>query len=195
MAFVNTTGARDDNQQLGIGSYPELLAWSQAAGVLSVPEAERLRRRAAAAPEEAAAAFARVAKVRLSLFRIFLATGAGRELPEEDLAAVNEALGAALPALRMARAEQGVTWGWAGDEDALDRMLWPVLLSAAELLVAAEGRPHVRQCALKGCRLFFVDRSPSGQRKWCDMKTCGNRAKAARHRNRRRAWRSESYWL
>ena len=72
--------------------------------------------------------------------------------------AANEALGAALPALRMVRAEQGVTWGWAGDEDALDRMLWPVVFSAAELLIAAQGRPHVRQCAFKDCKLFFARR-------------------------------------
>ncbi|HEX9739118.1 MAG TPA: CGNR zinc finger domain-containing protein, partial [Candidatus Limnocylindria bacterium] len=28
------------------------------------------------------------------------------------------------------------------------------------------------------------DRSPTGRRRWCDMRTCGNQAKAARHRAR-----------
>ncbi len=195
VAFVNTAGAQKNNQQLGIGSYAELLAWGQQAGVLSALEVERLHRLASERPKEAAAVYARAVKVRSCLFRLFLALGAGRELPPEDFMAANEALEAALPALRMVRAEQGVTWGWAGDEDALDRMLWPVLFSAAELLIAAEGRPHVRQCALKGCMLFFIDRSPSGQRRWCDMKSCGNRAKALRHRNRTRARRYQSYSL
>ncbi len=81
----------------------------------------------------------------------------------------------------MIPAEVWVTWGWAGDADALDRMLWPVLFAAAELLISTEGRPQVRQCAMKGCRLFFVDRSPSLQRRWCEMKTCGTRAKSLRH--------------
>lgn len=193
VAFVNTAGAREENQQLGIRDYGQLLAWGQQVGVVSAAAAERLWRLAAERPEEAVAAYERAKKVRSALFRLYLAVGAGRQLPAEDFAAVNEALGKALPALRMVMAECGVQWGWAGDEDTLDRMLWPVLFSTAELLIAAEGRPQVRQCAFRGCLLFFVDRSPSGQRKWCDMNTCGNRAKAIRHRKR---WReSRSSWF
>jgi predicted RNA-binding Zn ribbon-like protein len=46
---------------------------------------------------------------------------------------------------------------------------------------------RLRLCANDGCRWLFVDRSPAGRRRWCDMRTCGNRAKVARHRARRRA--------
>lgn len=45
---------------------------------------------------------------------------------------------------------------------------------------------RLRVCANDGCRWLFVDRSPGGRRRWCDMRTCGNRAKVARHRARRR---------
>ena len=44
---------------------------------------------------------------------------------------------------------------------------------------------RLRVCANDGCRWLFVDRSPAGRRRWCDMRTCGNRAKVARHRARR----------
>ena len=43
---------------------------------------------------------------------------------------------------------------------------------------------RLRACANDGCRWLFVDRSPAGRRRWCDMRTCGNRAKVARHRAR-----------
>jgi predicted RNA-binding Zn ribbon-like protein len=33
----------------------------------------------------------------------------------------------------------------------------------------------------------FYDTSRTGRRRWCDMATCGNRAKAARHRARSKA--------
>ncbi|MGO9207446.1 MAG: CGNR zinc finger domain-containing protein [Candidatus Limnocylindrales bacterium] len=33
---------------------------------------------------------------------------------------------------------------------------------------------------------MFYDASPTGRRRWCDMASCGNRAKAARHRVRAR---------
>jgi predicted RNA-binding Zn ribbon-like protein len=45
---------------------------------------------------------------------------------------------------------------------------------------------RVRICANHGCRWRFIDRSPAGRRRWCDMSTCGNRAKVARHRARHR---------
>ena len=49
----------------------------------------------------------------------------------------------------------------------------------------ASGRPdRFRTCANDTCRWTFYDASPAGRRRWCDMKTCGNRAKAARHRER-----------
>jgi predicted RNA-binding Zn ribbon-like protein len=49
----------------------------------------------------------------------------------------------------------------------------------------ASGRPdRFRICANDTCRWTFFDASPTARRRWCDMKTCGNRAKAARHRQR-----------
>jgi predicted RNA-binding Zn ribbon-like protein len=45
---------------------------------------------------------------------------------------------------------------------------------------------RLRVCADDTCGWLFVDRSPAGRRRWCDMRTCGNRAKVARHRARAR---------
>jgi predicted RNA-binding Zn ribbon-like protein len=52
----------------------------------------------------------------------------------------------------------------------------------------ASGRPdRFRVCANDRCRWTFFDASPTGRRRWCDMATCGNQAKAARHRAKLRA--------
>jgi predicted RNA-binding Zn ribbon-like protein len=52
----------------------------------------------------------------------------------------------------------------------------------------AAGRPdRFRICANDRCRWTFFDSSPTGRRRWCDMSTCGNQAKAARHRAKARA--------
>ncbi len=119
VAFVNTIGARDNNRQLGARDYAELLAWGQKVDLLSAPEAERLRQRVTEQPEAAAEAYAQAAEFRLNLFELFRATAMEKELPDKHFTAFNEALGAALPALRMVRSEPGVAWGWTGDEDAL----------------------------------------------------------------------------
>jgi predicted RNA-binding Zn ribbon-like protein len=64
-------------------------------------------------------------------------------------------------------------------DDALASLAAPII---GEL---ASGRPdRFRTCANERCRWSFYDASPTGRRRWCDMKTCGNRAKAARHRER-----------
>jgi predicted RNA-binding Zn ribbon-like protein len=184
VAFVNTAAARPENRQVGVRTYEELLTWSQQTGVVSTVEAESLRRRAAERPEEAAAALARAVELRAALIRLFLATAADAMPTAADLDAVNRALAAAMPARRLVPGETGLVWGWGGDADALDRVLWPLVESAAELLISTAGRPHVRRCAAVDCGLFFVDRSSSRQRKWCEMKTCGNRVKSLRHYHR-----------
>jgi predicted RNA-binding Zn ribbon-like protein len=64
------------------------------------------------------------------------------------------------------------------------------LAIVAEAIVheLATGRPdRFRVCANDTCQWAFYDDSPTGRRRWCDMKTCGNRAKAARHRQRLKA--------
>ncbi len=184
VAFVNTAAEREKNRQLGVSSYTEMLTWSQRVGVLQAHDAERLAALAAEAPSAATAVYQHADQARRSLSGLFIALQLEKALPAKHLEIFNQALARAMHAVRVVPAEVGVTWGWAGDADKLDRMLWPVLHSAAELLISTEGRPEVRQCALKGCRLFFVDRSPSRQRRWCEMKTCGNRSKSLRHYQR-----------
>ncbi|MBV9150398.1 MAG: CGNR zinc finger domain-containing protein, partial [Alphaproteobacteria bacterium] len=58
--------------------------------------------------------------------------------------------------------------------------LAPVLWSAADLLTHADRR-RVRRCANDQCLWVFVDDSKAGTRRWCDMASCGNRAKSRRH--------------
>ena len=52
--------------------------------------------------------------------------------------------------------------------------------------IAAGESARFRICANDGCRWVFEDTSRAGRRRWCDMATCGNRAKVRRFRSRRR---------
>lgn len=69
--------------------------------------------------------------------------------------------------------------------DPVDGAMARLAESVARELI--QGNPErLRVCANDDCRWVFSDSSRTGQRKWCDMATCGNRAKVARHRARRR---------
>jgi predicted RNA-binding Zn ribbon-like protein len=182
VAFVNTAGARPDNRQQGVETYADFVTWSQAVGTVSAPKAQRLRRRAAERPGSAQAAFGLVAELRTILAHSFLAAQRQEPADEGDFEAFHRALADSSLVPRLIAAESGAAWAWIADEDALDSPLAPVLASALKVMTAAEGRPHVRQCAAVGCRLFFLDRS--GRRRWCAMKFCGNRAKVQSHYHR-----------
>jgi predicted RNA-binding Zn ribbon-like protein len=55
--------------------------------------------------------------------------------------------------------------------------------SALRLLSASE-QERMKICG--NCGWLFLDRSKNRSRSWCDMAVCGNRAKAGRHRQRRK---------
>ena len=77
-----------------------------------------------------------------------------------------------------------------GERQAADsprRALGTVALDAATMLGVPEQRARVRICEAPDCSARFYDRSPAGRRRWCSMRSCGNVAKARRHRLRKRA--------
>jgi len=54
--------------------------------------------------------------------------------------------------------------------------------------LTSEELDRVRECADdRGCGYLFMDTSRNRSRKWCDMRGCGNRAKAQRHYRRTQA--------
>ena len=59
------------------------------------------------------------------------------------------------------------------------------LAREAVQLFGGEDAAHVRQCQSPTCTLFFVDTSRSGDRRWCSMSACGNKAKVAEFRRRK----------
>lgn len=71
----------------------------------------------------------------------------------------------------------------------VERALGAIALDAATMLGRDDERARIRICASETCSARFYDRSPAGRRRWCSMRTCGNEAKARRHRARARTAR------
>jgi predicted RNA-binding Zn ribbon-like protein len=65
--------------------------------------------------------------------------------------------------------------------EALARIATPLVEAIAENHTA-----RFRVCANDDCRWVFEDESRAGRRRWCDMASCGNRAKVRRYRARRK---------
>lgn len=178
--FVNTLGDRPRAVEEHLNSYRDLLAWSRQAGVLGESDRTRLGEVANAAPGRAASALQTAVELRETLFAIFSALAADERPEALSLDHLNAALGDASIHLRVEDSGSSIGWVWEMVPDRLDSMLWPVVRSAADLLTSDEAQ-WVRQCASLTCSWLFVDRSRTRRRRWCDMKTCGNRAKVRRH--------------
>lgn len=129
-------------------------------------------------PAEAAALFAAAIALREAIYRIFSACACGDPVPERDLAALNRALAQAPARRRLARAGRGYVWRIGRLGRSAAALLAPVLWSAGDLMVKDH---RLRCCANDECLWLFLDQSKGGTRRWCDMTSCGNRAKARRH--------------
>ena len=118
--------------------------------------------------------------LRESIYRIFLSISEGGTPAARDLDIFNAAL--ADTPRRLGVSARGGTYSWLVAPPALSLggALAPVIWSAADLLTHA-GERRIRRCANDKCQWVFVDRSKGGTRRWCDMSSCGNRAKAHRH--------------
>ena len=183
--FVNTVGNYLDPERRRdyLAGYPDLLAWGQQAGALTPGEAEVLRTAAARRSAEAPAVLARARALRDAIYGVMAAVAHDHPVPAADLAALNGFVAELLADSRLVPTDEGFTLGRADDPAALDRVLWPIVRSAIDLLTSGEvGR--VRQCAGDACGWVFVDASRGGRRRWCDMADCGNTAKVRRYRER-----------
>jgi predicted RNA-binding Zn ribbon-like protein len=167
-----------------LNSYSDLVGWAWAAGLLTEDETQPLLEDAAQEPDRAAQILSQAIEIRESIYAIFSAIAAHRETPSEALVTFNNALAAALEHAKVIPSEEGFAWGWS-EERELDCMLWPILWAAAELLTS-DDLDRVGECADdRGCGYLFFDTSRNRSRRWCNMQTCGNRAKAMRHYNRK----------
>ena len=176
VTFVNTAAG----SRRPIVDYAGLLAWSRRHGALSSAEADRLEGLAAERPEEAASAFGAAEELRALLARIMSAAADRESPPREALDALSGYLLHTVPPKRLVPAEGGIELDWAaGREEDLGRPLWPVVLSALEVLTSKDyGR--LTRCAAEECGLLFVANNAGSPRKWCDMRACGSRVKSSR---------------
>jgi predicted RNA-binding Zn ribbon-like protein len=121
---------------------------------------------------------------RAALREVADAVVLGRPAEGAALARVNRLLAVRdVPELRPAADGVAVGSRHASDPiaDALAHLVEPLVEVVAEGQVG-----RLRICANDECRWLFYDTSRTSRRRWCDMTTCGNRAKARRHRERLR---------
>lgn len=122
-------------------------------------------------------------RLRDHLGRLLSAFSDGRPLPAEAVYGLNRALAHIQRGTQVRLVEEVIR--------SQSTLLAPGPLASLGLIaesaarLVSEHRPsRLRRCASSDCAQWFVDTSKGGRRRWCSMSRCGNRAKAARFRER-----------
>ncbi len=184
--FSNTAGMHaSENPREKLNSYHDLVKWSIDAGIISDDDAQKLIRKAKKMPSESVKALRHAVALREAIYRIFSSLAAGYLPKEKDFALLNKNLSKTMANSRLIPKKAGFQWDISGNKETLDWILNPVVRSAADLLTSDKLK-RVKECADdRGCGWLFLDRSRNRSRRWCDMKECGNRAKAQRFYRRK----------
>lgn len=183
--FVNTVTWRGDPVDCGerLTSFDELLAWAAASGAVSKESHSVIAAAAKADPKKSEAALADAIQLREALGRLLSGNAAGSSI---DLATLNSVLREARQQMTLARNRTGFRWDGADSTSPLRWILISVARSAADVLTS-DRLERIRSCADERCSWMFIDESRTGDRRWCNMKTCGNRFKVRMHYQRQRA--------
>jgi predicted RNA-binding Zn ribbon-like protein len=182
--FVNTDDVRRGVRLDLLRDFDGLLQWLAAARVLDAERLGLMRRRAQQQPAGASASLVDARRIRAAL-RALAERGLALERARVDaIAEINRVLGRSAGTRRVEpRSDGGFVRTFVPGGDAFAGLMIPVVESAADSLIGGE-LPRVRRCSDQRCPRLFLDTTRHARRRWCDMATCGNRAKAARFRER-----------
>ena len=182
--FLNTRPSPRGTPIELIGDGTSYAAWLEGAGLLDAPTAQKLARRFGRAALDTAAAEARDVR---EWARDWLARW--RDAPGGDhmaeLRRLNHLLARARCYPEMVITKEGIRVAERWRIDSADDLIAVVAARIASL-VATEPPALVKRCAGLGCTLWFVDRTKAHSRVFCSATACGNRAKVAAFRERRR---------
>jgi len=178
------------NSELGLRrsdalrDFEMMVHWLEAASVLDGERAAGIRRRAQQQPAGASAALVDARRVRTALRNLAERGPVSDQVRSDGLLEINRVLGRSAGTRRVdIRSDGSFVRSFVPVGDAFAGLVIPVVESAADALILGE-LSRVRRCADARCGRVFFDNTKNGRRRWCDMATCGNRAKAARHREK-----------
>ena len=181
LGFVNTLSWRGRSEPVEtLHSATDLFIWIEGLEVLPRVSIAEARKWGRDHEKQARQDFAEAIVVREALFAIFSAIAAGAVVAWKDFQILQGMLARGPHRTRLVPTANGYAWSGPARRITIDKVLAPILWSAGDLLVSAADR-RIRCCANDECLWLFIDHSKTNSRRWCDMQSCGNRAKAQRH--------------
>jgi predicted RNA-binding Zn ribbon-like protein len=184
--LVNTVTGRDSRPTDWLETYERVLEWAALTSVFDANSVQTLDRMSAADGRAATRALNRLRDLREAVYGVVVAAIRDEPAPEQALARLELHWKNSVDAARLTFSEGRTALELDVESSGLDYPRHLLALSGFDLLQALP-LERIRQCASARCTWIFIDSSRGGQRRWCDMATCGNAAKSRRHYERKRA--------
>ncbi len=185
--FVDTAPLGSPARIETLHNLGDLLTWLYEERLIADSERRRGRRRWDAGPA-AQRTFARALVLRITLHEAVKRILAHRSVPKPAIAAIRDVLGKLAGSWELTRTKTGFVLKFRPRFDQPDQLLGPIAKSACDLLCHRDWS-RLKCCANPTCGLYFYDSTRNRRRRWCSMRTCGNRMKAAAFYRRQRAAR------
>jgi predicted RNA-binding Zn ribbon-like protein len=190
--FVNTLGWRGREVPAEeLINYSDLITWSRLVGIITPQDTNKLFEKADRHSADGKKVLLGAIDLRETIYRIFAAIIENQNPAKEDLAAFNSYLANAMVLSQITNTKNSFQWESCGDKSKMDWVLNPIIRSAADLLVSDELK-KLKSCSDPQCGWLFLDISRNQSRRWCDMKDCGNRAKAKRFYQKKQTLKRQS---
>lgn len=186
--LVNTVTGRRSRPTEWIEDYDRLLEWGALTGAFDADALRALDRMKTADRRAATRALQRLRGLRQATYEVVAAAIRAEPAPKDAVARLERHWKDAINAAHLTVADGRVAATLDVDASALDFPRHVLALAAFELLRTLP-LERTRECASPRCTWLFIDSSRGGQRRWCDMATCGNQDKSRRHYQRKRAAR------
>ena len=160
---ATVSGRKRNAPSDALKSAAELTRWLRAAGL------------GESSANESDLALAR--SLREAIYGLVLARVKGASLNKGDTLTLNAIAAGHAPFVSLNEDGVAIAFG------SVRQLLTGLAIEAIELIGSEQGS-RLRQCEADGCAVLFLDESRTGERRWCSMASCGNRAKVRSFRQR-----------
>lgn len=179
--FINTVDWRGrEHPKEYINNYADLIDWAEHNKLINQTKAATLKEKASNNLQAMSEIHKRTIAFREASYRTLYQLSIERTPSVEDKTLIEIEMRKMYCQTHLDLSEKKVELD---DEVNLDLVLTIIVKETIELLTSDEVS-RVKRCQSEECGWLFIDTSKNKSRKWCRMKSCGNRAKARRYYGR-----------
>lgn len=176
--FTNTVGGSSKNREKSrIGNWEQFQSWLGASEILPKENLKQLETISKSSFNSTI--LDEIHKLRESTYSVLSSRASGDIPPAEDQAFIETQIKIAIGDGVLNYRENICGWTIAVDHP---NWLIGTLALSIENLIRSKEFGKLRECGR--CSWLFLDLGRGRGRKWCDMRTCGNRAKSETFKNR-----------